>query len=161
MQRAGLDLNNDLASAAASARQVILAKQGAAALSGSVGGRDSTKRALVDLHLKGILDAAEALACRVSEFQKTFDVEPLARTNEDVLTGTFIAEMTMVWRRYYGKYPARSNSGPFVRFVAAAWRDLQFPLPLDHTGSVRNDLEGWLGDRIVANQMLKALTQKT
>jgi hypothetical protein len=77
--------------------------------------------------------------------------------NRDPLVSEFISTMFLVpWRELtapgYLLLEERSriqpeHYRPFVRFLAAAWRDLGFPLA-DHRGHSREPLEEWFADRL-------------
>jgi len=73
---------------------------------------------------------------------------PLGKT--DPLTDAFIWQLIIHWTKRTGKRPSKSKSGPFVRYVAAAWNDVRFPIPLDAEGQERA-LELWLGSRVDAH----------
>jgi hypothetical protein len=86
--------------------------------------------------------------------------------NRDARSYDFISEMLDVWRdfcnvpseqaaaeRAYGETLCdvpkmfRSEYRPFARLLAAAWRDLGFPL-VDHRNESREPLEDWFADRV-------------
>jgi hypothetical protein len=46
---------------------------------------------------------------------------------------------------------------PFARFLAAAWRDLDFPT-IDHRGNSREPLEEWFAGRIRKDKRFRNLT---
>jgi hypothetical protein len=62
----------------------------------------------------------------------------------DVLTTTAIDKFAVVWRRLTANEPGRSRTGPFARFVIAAWKTTGLSVP----GSSANDMEGWLGRKV-------------
>jgi hypothetical protein len=49
----------------------------------------------------------------------------------DQLARYFIEVMASTYKNGRGKRPPRGRSGPFVNLVAAAWRDLGFPIPVE------------------------------
>jgi hypothetical protein len=86
--------------------------------------------------------------------------------NRDALSYHFISEMLDAWRdfcnvpseqaaaeRAYAETMRdvpkmfRSEYRPFARLLAAAWRDLGFPL-VDHRNESREPLEDWFADRV-------------
>jgi hypothetical protein len=86
--------------------------------------------------------------------------------NRDPLSYNFMSEMLRVWRDFADIPPEqaaaerayveslrdvpemfRSEYRPFARLLAAAWRDLEFPL-LDHRNVSREPLEDWFTDRV-------------
>lgn len=67
----------------------------------------------------------------------------LPAPRSDPHTRYLIHDLARVWKEHTGRRPARSKTGPFVRFVALVWRLLKSPAPVKDSG-----LEGWLGQRI-------------
>lgn len=86
--------------------------------------------------------------------------------NRDPLSYYFISEMLDVWRDFGDVPPGqaaaeraytesmrdvpkmfRSEYRPFARLLAAAWRDLEFPI-VGHRNKSREPLEDWFADRV-------------
>jgi hypothetical protein len=71
--------------------------------------------------------------------------------NRDPLSDQFIVELFEVWGRFR-RYDNRSalrpeDRHPFIRFLAAPWRDGGFPMT-NHRGISREPLESWFADRV-------------
>ena len=99
-------------------------------------------------HLSALQDAARLFQTMCARFYEQFPYSIRPNTNRDELSWHFIDGMARLYERITGKQPAKSKAGPFVRFLAAAWVDLQWPAPLDRNGRERDDIEGWLGERV-------------
>src|SRR5947207_1461297 len=63
--------------------------------------------------------------------------------NKDPLTGRFIDEIFELWCRYV-RVDLYDEARVFMKLLAAAWRDVQFPTR-EHSGQ---RLEDWLPDRV-------------
>jgi hypothetical protein len=99
-------------------------------------------------HLSAIQDAARLFQSMCARFYEQFPYNIRPNTNRDELSWHFIDGMARLYEKITGKQPAKSKAGPFVRFLAAAWVDFQWPAPLDRNGRERDDIEGWLGERV-------------
>jgi hypothetical protein len=64
----------------------------------------------------------------------------------DPLVTHFIRLIPQMWQDLKGAPPGISANGPFVRLLAAAWKDLSFPVPDDNRGE-EQELVSWLGTR--------------
>jgi hypothetical protein len=51
----------------------------------------------------------------------------------DILVNLFVISMDTLHKRQIGRSPPRGRSGKFVRFLEAAWNDLDFPEPSLHS----------------------------
>jgi hypothetical protein len=60
-------------------------------------------------------------------------VEPPPADASDILVNLFVASMSAFHRRQIGRSPPRGRTGKFVRFLEAAWNDLDFPEPSLHS----------------------------
>jgi hypothetical protein len=103
---------------------------------------------LATAHLQGIHSAAQQYHEWMSRLLSNFPYTSTPNTNRNVLSWHFINEMASRYEKLTGTKPSVSKSGPFVRLLAAAWLDVDFPQPEDREGRAREDLEGWLGDLV-------------
>jgi hypothetical protein len=107
-----------------------------------------------------IIDLSKLLLDHINRFYDEVALPRVARPNSNILTFHFILGMTGVWRDFTGSEVPRSKSGPFVRFVVAAWRDVGFPTT-DNRGKERaGDLEDWLGGVIEAHSEIRKVPRE-
>jgi hypothetical protein len=74
---------------------------------------------------------------------------PPVTANMDFLANGFLRAVAVHWKEVTGAFPSASASGPFIRFVAAAWADLGFPTEDQRGKDHKDDLAGWLGEKWV------------
>jgi hypothetical protein len=77
-----------------------------------------------------------------------WEVLPPQPSRFDPFTRYFIQSVFGIWRKAKGRPPGISANGPFVKLLAAAWKDLQLPIPEGCSGD-EQDLIRWLGERAV------------
>ncbi len=103
-----------------------------------VGRRSRTGKEREDL-LVALSTAAEA----IQEFQDNH--RPMGRPgNRDPLAQQFIDEVLYVWCEHLSIGGSPDEDKLFVRYLSAAWRDVQFPTK-EHKGQ---RLQDWLADRV-------------
>jgi hypothetical protein len=83
---------------------------------------------------------------------RRLDMAPPPPSRSDPLARYFVEAMAEAHVARLSRPPPRSRIGPFVRLLAAAWRDLGFPQPPRDTPP-----EDWLGQKVEA---LPVLTTK-
>jgi hypothetical protein len=112
-----------------------------------VGDLDDDKWMTAIGYVEKIQDLAGELESALQEFSDLFPRVPRPVTNRDSLPWNFIDILSDIYESLTSAAPAVSKSGPFVRLVAAAWEDVDFPCE-DRSGKKRDDIQGWLGDSI-------------
>jgi hypothetical protein len=102
-------------------------------------------------------DYAEEVHKNFTDFKDEFPLEIRPSLgNADPLAEHFIMLHANFWCIMTGKNIPRSKSGPFVRYVTAAWEDLEFPDPVDAHGCPIQDLEGWMGARVDSHRIFRS-----
>jgi hypothetical protein len=106
------------------------------------------------VHIIGEIDSLRTWG---AELQKRAHIAQSPASHSDPLARHFIAAMGVAYLARIKKKPPRGRSGPFIRLLAAAWRDLGLPTPSPDT-----DLEDWLGKKVdkKAEKKLPLLTTK-
>jgi hypothetical protein len=112
-----------------------------------LGDLDDDKWMLAASQVAEIQELARDLELCLRDFSYHFPHVPRSITNRDSLPWNFIDILSEIYESMTGVAPAVSKSGPFVRLVAAAWEDVEFPSE-DNDGEKRDDVQGWFGDRI-------------
>jgi len=101
-----------------------------------------------------LMSHLDTVRTQIKEYLQTYRQARGRRRNHDPLSREFIMNMFYAWQMFRcgdGK-PRMDPLRPedrrlFARFLAAAWRDAEFPLT-DHRGNSREPLENWFADRV-------------
>jgi hypothetical protein len=93
--------------------------------------------------IEKLLVALSTVAEAIKKFQDHY--RPAGQPgNHDPLTRSFIEFVFRYWREHLSIGGNPDEDKLFVRFLSAAWRDVQFPTK-EHEGQ---RLEDWLADRV-------------
>jgi len=114
-------------------------------------------------------EGLETVHTKIKNYLQACKVKIESRRNRDPLSSAFIMGLfencwcdLMHWPQsvphsvIFEKQLPRSQRRPFARFLAAAWRDLDFPLT-DHRGQSREPLEDWFADRLRKDKRFRNL----
>lgn len=74
-----------------------------------------------------ITDLAGQLRDEIEQFSADHKVATAAKNDKDWLAHQFVEVAAAYWETETGRAAPRSKDGPFVRFIAAGWRDLNLP----------------------------------
>lgn len=86
------------------------------------------ERKMIHEKLSRICDAWQTfVAPDACELLEEIEAITTGSRNTDIVSQEFIRSMRDVWHKLTGAYPARSKSGPFIRFATAAMGVLQWP----------------------------------
>jgi hypothetical protein len=129
---------------------------GAAAADLSLGFVKTADAISVVQPLVEIIGNIDSLRTWGTELQKRASIAPSPASHSDPLARYFIQAMRVAYLARRKKQPPRGRSGPFIRLLAAAWLDLGFPRP----PASKDDLEGWLGQKVQDLEELPVLTTK-
>ena len=92
---------------------------------------------------KGLLVVLSTAAEAIKKFQDNY--RPKGQPgNRDPLARQFIDEVLYVWCKHLSIGGSPDEDKLFVRYLSAAWRDVQFPTK-EHKGQ---RLQDWLADRV-------------
>jgi len=86
-----------------------------------------------------IIDSLRASADMLRRFQ----IKPSPPSRSDPLARAFLEALGKAYKYWIKTQPPRSRQSAFVKLAAAAWLDLDFPLPRPDTS-----LEHWLGTKV-------------
>jgi hypothetical protein len=112
------------------------------------------------------------LSAEIADYLQSYELRHAHQRNLDPLAHNFIAGMFVrVWPDlrfknrptlrdklwFQKKHLHKKHYRPFAQFLAAAWRDLEFPLE-DHRGHSREPLESWFSDRVRKHPLVREFT---
>jgi hypothetical protein len=119
-----------------------------------------------------LLQMLRGLSAEIADYFQSYKLRHTHQRNLDPLSHDFIAGMfSRVWPdlRYKNrptlrdrlwfqkKHLHKNHYRPFAQFLAAAWRDVGFPLE-DHRGHSREPLESWFADRVRKHPFIREFT---
>jgi hypothetical protein len=112
------------------------------------------------------------LKAEIADYLQSYELRQTHQRNLDPLSHDFIRFMFVsVWpdlrfknrpmsldEDWFQKmHLPKKHYGPFSQFLAAAWRDVGFPME-DHRGHSRDPLESWFADRVRKHALVREFT---
>jgi hypothetical protein len=116
----------------------------------------AAKRMVVDdqLSTARLLSTLSEADAELAAYLAKYEPPPQQGSSKDPLTGWFIWYVAARWRGLTGGWVRSSDTVGFRQFLVAAWRDLEFPDPVDRNGQSK-PLEDHFRDRVAKSDIFE------